>query len=393
MEQDITALNSAAPAAKLDREDLFLLGYCFALSRGRGHSLSSLSELILALRERLRGEQLSVDSFKAIHNLLHHGKVESAQALLDINMHPRPAEVEKHAKKSAGESQDLFEEILRQNPPEGNDGAKRQRAHVFEAALEQSVAKRPKLEPIQPEPPNGSQPMVEEEKRKMSAKVDDEVATLELIKKLQEDDQKELEGRRKVQDAECKICMDRIDPNDYYPLDSCEHMFHPACIRQYIETQLNSRTFPIICPMSECKHEIDISCIKELLGEEKFAKFEKFTLKSMVEKNPEEYSCCPTPDCTYAFVWIAKEDSADFPCPQCKKHYCLNCRCPYHVGMSCKEYAVENKFTVCVTITFAARKTTRSSSRSSRDRSSSSVRVASSGSKRPSYFFPRTTAF
>ena len=44
---------------------------------------------------------------------------------------------------------------------------------------------------------------------------------------------------------------------------------------------------------------------------------------------------CLTPDCPCVFVAAC---SSDFKCPTCTKHYCLDCKVPYHDGMTCDEY-------------------------------------------------------
>ena len=49
-------------------------------------------------------------------------------------------------------------------------------------------------------------------------------------------------------------------------------------------------------------------------------------------------SWCPTPDCKYAFIYDPENDSKEFNCPRCSKHYCLKCRVEWHTDLSCEEY-------------------------------------------------------
>jgi len=179
----------------------------------------------------------------------------------------------------------------------------------------------------------------------------EEKLNMELIKKLEEEDKKQVELSRKLKEDEnlekavCMICFDKIDPTQYNPLEPCGHLFHAPCFKAYVDNKISSREFPIFCPILECKAEIDGSFIKEIIESSEFEKFDQYSFKFLVERNSEEYSCCPTPDCSYVFVWVAKEDSNDFTCPKCKKRYCLNCRVAYHTGMTCKEYEINNKHT------------------------------------------------
>ena len=86
--------------------------------------------------------------------------------------------------------------------------------------------------------------------------------------------------------------------------------------------------------------------IKDFLNPETQQKWEEYTFKAAVETNPEDYSFCPTPDCSYVFVWQAGQDTNEFMCPVCAKRYCLNCRCEFHTGQTCKEYQISAKNTV-----------------------------------------------
>ena len=54
----------------------------------------------------------------------------------------------------------------------------------------------------------------------------------------------------------------------------------------------------MICPDSECMHEESIADadIKEIITEDKYAKFSKFALNQAVEID-KDMSWCPTADC------------------------------------------------------------------------------------------------
>lgn len=51
--------------------------------------------------------------------------------------------------------------------------------------------------------------------------------------------------------------------------------------------------------------------------------------------DPENTIWCPTPKCGAVFE---NDKSLDhYRCPNCKKHYCLKCKNPYHRGKTCAE--------------------------------------------------------
>lgn len=47
---------------------------------------------------------------------------------------------------------------------------------------------------------------------------------------------------------------------------------------------------------------------------------------------------CPTPDCTYIF----EKNGPQFICEKCNKNQCIECKVPWHTGMTCGEYKVSN---------------------------------------------------
>lgn len=58
--------------------------------------------------------------------------------------------------------------------------------------------------------------------------------------------------------------------------------------------------------------------------------------QNYVEDHMRDTSWCPTPGCKAVFTF--DEGLDNYKCPSCKKHYCLNCKCEMHVGVTCEEY-------------------------------------------------------
>jgi len=175
-------------------------------------------------------------------------------------------------------------------------------------------------------------------------------ASLKMAQDLQDEEDKNREERRKQKEDEnapdCPICLEKILGNELLPLDRCGHIFHPACVRSYFKAEIDARKFPLVCPNGECKLEVTPLDVKDFLDFDSRQKFEEYTFKKTVEENPADFSFCPSPDCKYVFVWEAGKDSNNFLCPMCGKNYCLDCRCDYHTGQTCKEYKISTSFSV-----------------------------------------------
>lgn len=138
------------------------------------------------------------------------------------------------------------------------------------------------------------------------------------------------------EDVLCKICLEAIPADEYLPLESCGDLFHPICINTYLKTQTDNRQFPLLCPLPECKVEISMIDISERLTPEDFAKFEEYSFNHFVQRNLDDMTCCPTPNCRYVFSNFG--DVVQFLCPVCSQEYCLSCKCVYHHGKSCEEF-------------------------------------------------------
>jgi len=160
-----------------------------------------------------------------------------------------------------------------------------------------------------------------------------------LAKKLQEEDKKEAENRRIIKEeknrAKCKICYDLIDYQESYYMDSCEDIFHDECIKNFVHTNFENGKIPIKCP--KCDSEILYSDLRNLLTDLDLQKYDTLAFKNHLDKNPDGYSFCPTPNCPYVFFW-ENDFSNDFSCPVCKKRYCLECKCEFHIGKTCKQH-------------------------------------------------------
>ncbi|KAL6070020.1 Nuclear export mediator factor [Balamuthia mandrillaris] len=179
-----------------------------------------------------------------------------------------------------------------------------------------------------------------EEKKKDKGKEKEEGHEEESAKKKTRVEKEEEEGKRGEGEGgvtgtvECPVCMDDVECGDAHSLARCHHTYCKLCLQQYFMTKVSSKEFPILCPDPKCKTEVLPTDAKAVLDEDSLDKFERFSLSAMVEKNQDMYSCCPTPGCSYVFVWM-KGDDPHFRCEKCRKHYCLSCKTEWHKELSC----------------------------------------------------------
>lgn len=116
-------------------------------------------------------------------------------------------------------------------------------------------------------------------------------------------------------------------------MENCEHTFHKDCIKKYFQVQMDQNMVPFKCPIQGCKKDVSQIVVESILSAPQRQKYHEKQMDMYASRN-KDMSRCPTPDCKYMFFFQAG-DSTDFSCLLCSKRYCLDCRTPFHNGMTC----------------------------------------------------------
>ncbi|KAJ3785321.1 hypothetical protein GGU10DRAFT_313189 [Lentinula aff. detonsa] len=134
----------------------------------------------------------------------------------------------------------------------------------------------------------------------------------------------------------CPICLDEVS----VPVQlGCGHEYCSACLHHFFTAEVKS--FPIVCLGDEvrCKKPIALPIIQQFLTEVQFNALLETAFVQHVEKNPEVFRYCPTPDCEqlyrYADSGLSDRDSTAC-CPSCLSEICTRCH-EGHEGMTCDE--------------------------------------------------------
>lgn len=168
----------------------------------------------------------------------------------------------------------------------------------------------------------------------------------ELIKKLNEEDTRELESIREKREKEsnvpCKICLENLSDQPFTVVSECGDVFHVHCLQRYAKEKIESRSLPVTCPTYGCKAELMLPDLEEILDKKLLENYREYALKNYLDLHSEEVTWCPTADCP--FVFVNEDKITDFTCPVCSQRYCFACRAPYHKGQTCKEYQISNNW-------------------------------------------------
>ena len=146
-----------------------------------------------------------------------------------------------------------------------------------------------------------------------------------------------------VPEGQCGICFEDEFKNEEDRCTlSCNHTFCKDCLNGQLDVAIQEKSSSTLrCPA--CRSEIDQQNIREIVGEDKLAKYQGYLDVKAQEylRTEKDLKHCQTPDCTYVFSAAHGAVKQNIRCPQCRNRYCSGCLRPHPPDMSCEE-AQEN---------------------------------------------------
>ncbi|GMR35955.1 hypothetical protein PMAYCL1PPCAC_06150, partial [Pristionchus mayeri] len=150
----------------------------------------------------------------------------------------------------------------------------------------------------------------------------------------------------------CPICCCRPSV-DFYRLEACGHVYCTACIYHQLQSELSSRSLPLVCRRDGCGRKLVVSDLLRLLlgrdpevtGETGLEHLDEMKLRPLVsaivsnalQTKRDRLMACRTADCAGIFPRLMEEDSI-VRCKACEKTACGACGYESHRGVSCQEY-------------------------------------------------------
>ncbi|KAK0201192.1 hypothetical protein DFS33DRAFT_1114057 [Desarmillaria ectypa] len=132
----------------------------------------------------------------------------------------------------------------------------------------------------------------------------------------------------------CPVCYDEASA----PFQLvCQHVYCTACIRHFLTSAAETGMFPLVCMGNEatCGTPISIPVIQKFLPQNSFGHLLETVFTSYVDKQPQVFGYCKTPDCTQ--IYRKSESVSLLRCPSCFSEICSSCGEDSHVGKSCEE--------------------------------------------------------
>ncbi|PBK78404.1 hypothetical protein ARMSODRAFT_39896 [Armillaria solidipes] len=137
----------------------------------------------------------------------------------------------------------------------------------------------------------------------------------------------------------CPICYD--DVSTPFQL-VCEHVYCTGCIRHFLTSAAETGIFPLVCMGNEstCGTPISIPVIQKFLPPTAFNHLLETVFTTHVDKHPQEFRYCKTPDCTQ--IYRRSEAGSVLRCPACFSEICSSCGEDSHERLSCEDARIHN---------------------------------------------------
>ena len=126
--------------------------------------------------------------------------------------------------------------------------------------------------------------------------------------------------------------------SELYCLECWTHFFHLEWLQAYLKVSIDTNKLPLVWPIIECKAEIQINSVGDVLDKQYIDRFDRFSFKMAILKNSQKFLSCPTSDCDYIFCVEKQDRKGFFKCPSWNIEYWLEWEAPWHEGVNWKEY-------------------------------------------------------
>jgi hypothetical protein len=161
-------------------------------------------------------------------------------------------------------------------------------------------------------------------------------AARHTVRRLIDESLHHLDTETERTDSNCPICYDEISA----PVQlACSHCYCTACIRHFLTTASDIKTFPICCLGDEgnCRVPIPIPTLQRFLPPQQFKHLLETVFIEHIASLPREFKYCTTPDCHQVYRCSGLSTFSPLHCPSCLSDICSSCHEEAHIGMTCAE--------------------------------------------------------
>ena len=148
---------------------------------------------------------------------------------------------------------------------------------------------------------------------------------------------------RREEYEKCKICFNDVNVNEMHEIRSCNHRYCYSCMDEHVQYRLRLYGGVPECPHEGCYLPLIEDDCKKFLSSKLFETFAQRVEEAKIPDSKKLY--CPYPSCSALMTaeWCPQDSSSSSSlsteCHNCRRLFCIECRVPWHMGMSCQEYS------------------------------------------------------
>ena len=132
----------------------------------------------------------------------------------------------------------------------------------------------------------------------------------------------------------CPICYDEVSHPEQL---GCGHIYCSGCLRHYLASAPETKTFPLVCLGDEtaCKIPISLPLIRRFMTPQAFQALVEAAFRSYLDQHSQELKYCTTPDCQQ--IYRHSREIRILQCPSCFSSICSACDDEAHEGLTCQQ--------------------------------------------------------
>ncbi|XP_016487510.1 E3 ubiquitin-protein ligase RSL1 [Nicotiana tabacum] len=148
----------------------------------------------------------------------------------------------------------------------------------------------------------------------------------------------------------CVICLEETDIGKIFSVDGCRHRYCVSCMKQHVEVKLLHGMLPK-CPHADCNSDLKLSSCSKFLTPKLIDMMKQRIKEASIPVTEKVY--CPYPKCS---ALMSKSDVLEYSkgdfvvaercgirkCTTCNGLFCIDCKVPWHSGITCFEYRRRN---------------------------------------------------
>lgn len=132
----------------------------------------------------------------------------------------------------------------------------------------------------------------------------------------------------------CDICFSEKVGNKCIQFKPCDHVYCRDCMKSYFEVRIKDGSIHSMpCPYDKCTSEALQSQIREAVGPNLYARYDKQLLAATLDKM-QDITYCPRTVCGCPVM--RENDEKMAVCPSCKHVFCVFCKMTYHGVEPCR---------------------------------------------------------